>query len=195
MRFHDPLDDLLGNPVRLRVLRILARSPSQGFTGHDLARGSKTSPSQTILALRSLEETGIINRQVAGAAHVWRISSKHVLTKPLIELFEEEEGSLDRLKAEVQRAVAGLPVERVFIFGSVARKEERPASDIDLFVEVGSPEDKTRVEDALGTISPEFALTFGNALSAIVLTTSQVSRPSNPSLVENILREGERVVP
>lgn len=172
MRFHEALDDLLGNPVRLRILRILARSPSQGFTGRELARNSKASPSQAILALRSLEDSGIVTREVAGPAHVWRISREHLLTEPLINLFKQEERSLAFLQSELQKAVAGLPVERAFIFGSVARKEERPASDVDLFVEVRSQEDKNRVEDALSATFPRFALRFGNALSSLVLTTS-----------------------
>lgn len=195
MRFHHTLDDLLGNPLRLRVLRLLARSPSQGFTGRELARLCGASPSQTILALQSLEESGIVGREVAGPAHVWRISRHHILSGHLIRLFEEEERSLERLKSELQRAMARLPVKRSLIFGSVARREERPASDIDLFVEVRSLPDKDRVEVALTAATVTTSIRFGNPLSALVLTNDQVRRNSNPSLIQNILREGDPVTP
>lgn len=193
MRFHDALDDLLGNPVRLRVLRNLARSPTQGFTGRELARLCSASPSQTIHALRSLEDSGVVTREVAGPAHVWRLSSEHVLADPLIGLFKQESQLPRVLKSTLQEVISGLPVHRAAIFGSVARGEELPASDVDFFVEIRSVRDRTLVEDALNAASPKLAIRFGNALSSLVLSEGQVQRPSNPALIRRIFQEADPV--
>jgi|SRR5271157_776244 len=195
MRFHNTLDGILGNPVRLRVLRALARSPSQGFTGRQLARDCKFSPSQTILALQSLEDSGVVTREVVGPSHVWRLSSHHVLSEQLIHLFEQEQRALTVLKSELRAAVSRFPVQRAILFGSIVRDDERPASDVDLFVQVKTPHDKVRAEEILSSVSPKFALKFGNPLSSLVLTDAQVRQSSNPSLMQSITDEGQSVAP
>lgn len=195
MRFHNSLNEILGNPVRLAVLRVLALSPSQGFTGRELARLCHFSPSQTILALQSLEESGILTRQVVGPSHVWNLASQHLLSDPLVRLFAQERQSITVLKAELGSAVRSLPVTRALLFGSIARREERPASDIDLFVQVRTKDDKSRTEDALSVVSPKFAQRFGNPLSSLVLTNDQVRQSTNPRLIRAIMSEGQPVIP
>jgi uncharacterized protein len=195
MRFHETLDDVLGNSTRVRVLRVLTRSPDQGFTGRELARKCGTSPSQTIDALRSLEETGVVRREVAGPSHVWRLSSGHVLSDRLTELFVQERALLDTLKLEVKAAVSKLDVERAWLFGSVARRDERPTSDVDLLVQLNSLAEKGSVEEALGQLSTKFALLFGNPLSSVILTRAEVQQRQSRSLISTIQREGIPVAP
>jgi predicted nucleotidyltransferase len=195
MRFHRPLDDILGNSLRVRVLRALTHSPSQRFTGRELARECGASPSQTIAALRALEDSGLVAREVVGPSHAWRLSSDHILVAQLSRFFDQESGVIETLKAEVRSAVRGLRIERAWLFGSVARQEERPMSDIDLLVQVGSVAEKVRVEDALGALSPRFARRFGNPLSSIVLTRGQLLRPDNSRLLMNVQNEGIPVLP
>lgn len=63
-----------------------------------------------ISALGSLEETGVINRRVVDRAHVWRLSTEHVLAKRLSALFELESDSMEALKSDLREAVRGLPI-------------------------------------------------------------------------------------
>jgi len=190
MRFHDALDDLLGNRLRVRALRVLTRSPSQRFTGRELARECHASPSQTISALQTLEESGIVLREVAGPSHVWRLSSEHVLADRLIHLFDQEAKLLEILKSEVRDAINKLEIQRAWLFGSVPRRQERPASDIDLLVQVKSPADKAKVEEDLGFLSSRFALKFGNPLSSVVLTKGQILHAQSPGPIESAQEEG-----
>jgi len=190
MRFHDNLDDLLGNPVRVRILRILTREETQGFTGRDLARQCGISPSQTISALQQLETSGIVFREIAGRSHVWRLSREHVLAPTLMELFQAERESMTILKSELQGAIRGLPVKHAWLFGSVARGDERPTSDVDLLVQVRSRAEKERVEDSLSAMSARFALRFGNPLSTLVMDATESHHPTNPRLIERVLEEG-----
>jgi DNA-binding IclR family transcriptional regulator len=68
MRFHNPLDDVLGNGIRVRVLRVLHSSRSQGLTGRELSRRAKASASQTIDALAVLDRAGLVYRETAGSS-------------------------------------------------------------------------------------------------------------------------------
>jgi predicted nucleotidyltransferase len=190
MRFHDPLDDVLGSRIQVRVLRVLVRTESRGLTGRDLARMCASSVSQTATALRKLEETGLVTRDIAGRSYVWRLAERHTLVSVLKSLFRDEAGSMGALKSEIRNLIRGLPVRRAVLFGSVARGDEGPTSDVDLMLTVRSRADKQRVEETVSAASIRFAIRFGNPLSALVLEESHIRCPSNPTLLSNIRREG-----
>jgi DNA-binding transcriptional ArsR family regulator len=162
MRFHDQLDDVLGNPIRVKLLRILARKSGRGLTGRELARMCGASSSQSNAALHALEDSGLILRDIAGRAYIWRMAEGHALAPLLITLFRDEAESLNVLKTDLQTLVRGLPIKRAILFGSVARGDERATSDVDLLVLVRSHADKEKVEDALSRASLDFAIKFGN---------------------------------
>jgi predicted nucleotidyltransferase len=190
MRFRNELDELLGSPIRVRVLRVLTRFPGKGFTGRELARLCESSPSQTNAALVCLRDSGVAFREIAGRSHVWRLAPEHVLRDVLVQMFQGEAGSLQALQADIQGLLQSLPVKRAFLFGSVTRGDDRPTSDVDLFIEVESKAQKEAVESAISKSSPRFALKFGNPLSSLVLDRSQTRRPSNPDLIERIVADG-----
>ena len=195
MPFHNPLDEVLGNRIRVRVLRVLRSSRSQGLTGRELSRRSKASASQTIEALAVLERAGLVHRETAGPSHVWRLALDHVLIEPLDRLFESESDIPHKLQEDLRMAVKGLPVRQARLFGSVARGDDESSSDIDLFVEVESSTQLGTVRESLSALSATFARRFGHSLSSLVLTRAQVRRPTNPRLLETIQREGIPVEP
>lgn len=190
MRFRTPLDDIIGNCVRLKVLRVMFAAADEPLTGRAVAARCGASPSQTNAALAELERSGLVWYKVLGASYVWRLSSRHVMRKPLARLFEQEGLARDRLRRELEAAVVGLPITRAMLFGSVARGDERPNSDVDLFVEVRSVREKFLVQDALSARCLGLSRRFGNVLSSLVLTTDEVRTKSNPYLVSAIEREG-----
>jgi len=193
MRFRNELDDLLGSPIRVRVLRILTRFPSRGLTGRELAKLCESSPSQTNAALESLRNSGVAFRQIAGRSHVWRLAPEHVLRDVLIRVFQGEANSLELLKGDIETVLQPLPVKRAFLFGSIARGDERPTSDVDLLVLVESKAAKEKVEGALSRASSRFSLRFGNPLSPLVLDNSQTRRPAGPQLINRALVEGVEI--
>jgi predicted nucleotidyltransferase len=190
MRFHSPLTGILGSPIRVALLRVFTRFPTRGMSGRELAGVIGASPSQTNAALSSLMAEGLVHPEVVGRSHIWRFSTEHVLADPLTKIFETEAELPDLLMQALRRALERLPAEKAALFGSVARGDEGPDSDIDLFVQVRDDVTKGQVVDALSSASAGFALRFGNVLSSFVLTRSQVARRANPSLARNIEREG-----
>ena len=190
MRFRNELDDLLGNQIRVRLLRELTRFPEKGFTGRELARLCDSSPSQVNTALESLRDSGVVFREIAGRSHIWRLAPEHLLRDVLIRVFRGEAASFALLKSDIENLLRPLPVKRAFLFGSVVRGDDRPTSDVDLLVQVGSKAAKETVEIALSKASPRFALRFGNPLSAIVLDTRHSNSPSSPDFIERVIRDG-----
>jgi DNA-binding Lrp family transcriptional regulator len=190
MRFHNQLDDILGNTIRLRLLRILVRTGNRGLTGRELAKVCGASASQVTSSLQALESSGVVVREIVGHAHLWRMAEGHVMAPVLTALFRAEAGSLTTLKNDLQAIIRNLPVERATLFGSVARGDERATSDIDLWVQVRSRADKKRVEEALSGASLDFAIKFGNPLSALVVEERQLRTPTNPALLATIRQDG-----
>lgn len=68
---------------------------------------------------------------------------------------------------------AGDLVERVILYGSVARGEQTDASDVDLVVVA---EDKNRVRDALGPILGRLMAQGAPVVSVMVFTPDQFAR-------------------
>ena len=180
------MNDVLGSPVKVGVLRTLSREGVSGLTGRDIARQSRASPSQTIWALTQLEATGLVYREVAGRSHVWRLAD-HAL-KPLItNMFTGERNAISELKTDLEVALHALPVRGAWLFGSVVRGEERPGSDVDLLVHVRTPDDKERVEAALDSLATNFVVKFGNPLAAVVVADSGARGAASPNSLRHLL--------
>src|SRR5690625_4322559 len=80
-------------------------------------------------ALKVLTKLGVVESETIGRAGVHTINQQHVSVGPLRAL-------LDPIAAlrETARAVAGSKVSAVILFGSIARGEATPDSDVDLAV-------------------------------------------------------------
>ena len=183
------LDLVLSPAASLRALRALFREPNVEFTGRSLARRAGTSPPQTSAALRRLESVGLVRRKVTGRADTWALVRDHALIPVLAGLFDSERNLVPRLRRELQGELKRLGVKNAVVFGSVARGEATIDSDIDLFVEVPTIEDATRLRDALPDVQLRFLTKYATVISPLILATSQVRRPSNPLLLESIRRD------
>ena len=194
MRLSRGLDDVLASKAKLRLLRELSRDPPRDLTGRELARAADLSASRASIALEEMRRTGIVDRRLAGRAMLWYLCEEHVLHPELVRLFGTERSLIQRLVEDLRQRLRGLPVRSVRLFGSVARGTERPDSDIDLFVEVGSDRDRSMIREKVADLWLHGARVYGNPISAIVLTTAERKKPSNPKLIADIIREGIPVI-
>lgn len=175
MRYHEPLDEILGNKVQVKLLRVLVRTKSS-FTGRELARLIGYSQNQTRLALEELERNGLVVRQSAGKSYLYSADNENILITDLLEAgFRLEDALLDRLAAVYLEEV-GRDLVSVVLFGSMAKGEEKPESDIDLVVVVRDNADLKVVEDRVAEASMKVTRRFGNQATAIVAKKSDYER-------------------
>lgn len=194
LRFHRTLDDLLSPPSRLKVLRQLARFPAKSFTGRELAEASGLTPTATNHALEALLSVGVVATRRAGRAHVWQFAATHAWAPRLSALFEAEANARDEMRHILALVLARLPIKRARVFGSVARREERPESDIDLCLDVSSEAQRQEVLPRLGEIQVRAARNFGNPLAILIRTEAEVRRLTNPALARSIDDDGIEVL-
>ena len=171
-----PLDHLLGTPALVRVARVLT-SHERGLAIPDLARRARLALPSTREAVRRLAEAGFVDVIGAGRSSICAVRPEHPMAAPVAAIFAAERAQADALLDGLRAAAASQcpsPVA-LWLYGSVARGEDRPTSDIDLAfvvdgVDATAPTERFR--DAAAAAVPAHA----TRLSIIGLTVADAAR-------------------
>jgi len=165
--------DLLFGQTRGRVLALLYGAPDEALFVRQIARQVETSAGTVQRELNLLAEAGLIKRSTVGNQVFYQANQEHPEYPELRALLAKTAGVFQMLKT----ALASLSsrIDLAFVYGSVARGEEKAASDIDLMV--------------IGAVS------LDEVLDAVGPVEKQLRRPVNPTIysledVEARLREG-----
>lgn len=126
-----PLTLMLGVNSNLRVLRTLVRHGGM-LAASEIVRISGLSRASVRLGLISLETSGIVASSGSPYARVHRFNDGHYLAPQLAALFEAEKERFLAIQEAVRQSVAGMPVLSLFIYGSAARGDDGPDSDLDI---------------------------------------------------------------
>lgn len=113
------------------VLTLLARA-DRPLTGRAIARESGGSHGGVQRALEHLVAEGIVTRERAGRAFLYRLNRDHLAARWIEGLASLRLELIERLRQTV--ASWQLPADAVVLFGSAARNEAGRGSDIDLLV-------------------------------------------------------------
>lgn len=117
----------------VRVARVLAdHGGSLGVS--DIARRARLALPSTRTALRRLLESEVVTAVGAGRSMVCALRPEHPLAPALTVLFAAEREQADTVLGAIRYAAAALrpaPLA-VWLYGSVARGEDEPTSDIDI---------------------------------------------------------------
>ena len=145
MDLREPLASLM-SPVEAASLRVLARSSTE-FTGRQVANLASTGTAPGVRkALLRLGATGLVNVRAEPHATYYSANVEHVLW-PVIEQALSTRRVIEQRMVDAAREIAR-PGMTIAVFGSYARDEAAPESDID-FVFVFPPELSERERDEL----------------------------------------------
>jgi DNA-binding transcriptional ArsR family regulator len=144
-----PLTGILGTDANVRVLRELSRHGSE-LAASALVMRSGLAQSSVREALIALENMGVVEAIGSGRSRLYRLRRNHPLRAILNTLFKAEEERFDAILEAIRMAAehCGKDVIAVWLYGSVARGQDRPVSDIDLAV-VADPKALPRVEQTM----------------------------------------------
>lgn len=191
MRFHRPIEDLVRGRASVRVIKALLGSPTKGFTGRELAGVAQVHPSDALDVLNRLRSYGLVDRRTIGRAHLWEVNRNHWLVKPLGGLIKADDGAVASLHSLIRSHLEALPeVRRVVLFGSVARGDERPNSDIDILIVTATAKQKNALGPPIRELREGIDSTFTNPLREIIYSAPEYERKRRSGLVRNIERDG-----
>ena len=198
MRFHQPLDTALNSAAKIRILRFFCRKGGE-WSGRRVASHLELNPVTAHRALRELYEATILDFRKTGNNFIYSLRRNHYLVRALLEpLFNQEAGSRDRLLELFEQSFSSgekRKIAAVAIYGSVARGEERPTSDIDLLMLVESEQSKRRIRDPLDRFCDRILEDFRNVPSVYVNTLPEARRKVQRKLpvFQNILRDHQLI--
>jgi predicted nucleotidyltransferase len=170
------LTSILGTDTGLRIVRELARHGGQ-LSAPDIGRRTGLAKASVARGLEVLEEARVVEPAGTGRSVVHRLRPDHPLAPALIALFEAEEARFEAILDSARSAAlaAGPGVLALWLFGSVARGDDRADSDVDLAF-VAEPEALSRLADVIRDALVVPAERLGFSPSVVALATDDVVR-------------------
>lgn len=175
MGFNRPLTDILGGRIKVDILRLLSRTRSE-HTGREIASIIGCSHNAARYALEGLERSGPVIHRQAGRANTCSLDGDNVVVADILSPPFMAEGSLIEEIANIVSRSMGAGLSSIHLFGSVARGEEDEGSDIDIVVVLRDGADPAGEEEAIADASIEVLRRFGNKLSPLFVTESELER-------------------
>lgn len=161
------------------------------MSGRAAARAAGFTHQACRRALGDLESAGIIIRQGAGHTQLVRLNFENLLVKEaLLPLFRAEKSFLESARLRIRKEFGG-HARTATLFGSAARKEDEPGSDVDLLL-ITDAQDKELLEEKARAFGKRFIAEYGVRFSPMALTTREARIKYNKSdpLLKNILEHG-----
>lgn len=155
------LADALFTRTQQRVLGALFGEPDRSFYASELIRTAGTGVGAAQRELAKLEASGLVVTRRIGHQKHYQADASSPLFPELRAIVLKTVGLVEPLRAALKPLSSTIRV--AFVYGSVAKSEDRSGSDIDLMI----------VSDTL---------TYGEVFGALEPTTKSLSRSINPTV-------------
>lgn len=187
---------VIAHPLDSAVLHVLTGANS-GLTGRRIARLAKEGTQQGVAkALNRLSEEGLVEREAAGNAILYRFNREHLAAGSIEQLMRLREELVKRLAAEM----SSWKIEPLHasMYGSAARDEGSARSDIDLFiVRPGKVDAESREwQDQLDALAARIEAWTGNRADIADVSENDLAdlRRRRPAIVGELERDALRLL-
>lgn len=191
MKLHKYLEQVLGNKVSIRVLRVLVQYKGKIFTIRRLAHDAGVSHPGVSETISELEKLGVVQIQPIGRSHQVSLNEKSYILKKIIEpMFIAEKQTFDQVISILKKHVSTKKIISAVVFGSVSRGQEKEDSDIDVFIISNDFDHAIMVVSNAGD---EIFTKFHSKISPLVFSESEFKSKKKSEIVRSILDNHIRI--
>ena len=178
--------------IKFHIVQHFITNPTLRQNQTEIAKSVRSSQVAISRSISDLVSLKILNMEQHGRSSVYSLNSNSVLLKRLLRGLVETNQKL--VANWVQDQIQKMPnadkknLEKIILFGSTARNEQRVSSDIDIYA-VMSRVDKNLVLELQSSLVAEGAAA-GLNISLQCVTKAQFQKSKRLPLVKNLTREG-----
>lgn len=132
-----------------------------------------------------------------GKAHLWRVNRKSYAFKALSALIKGTsliKPPMEDLKKTILKSLPKASIEKIILFGSIAKEAEKTNSDIDLFILLRNKKGKNVLESYIEKLSSVCFEVYGNRLAPYILTEQEMRQKKTLKVISEI-NKGIQIFP
>ncbi len=188
-----PLDDILGQYSKIKILRFLVNSQAQ-LNGREIAKNVGLSHVKAHTALKDLTRHGVVNMRSIGNSLLYWLNEEHFLVKEIIRpAFEKEQSAFGYITRIILREIKPPRPLSIILFGSFARDSASADSDIDIVIVYPSHKNKSLITKELSKAENKITSLFGNHLASVPLKIKEFQKKlkGEDKFINEIVRTGK----
>lgn len=193
MLFNNPLDYILGQQSKVKILRFLVKSSAE-LNGREIAKAVGLSHVKCHTALRELSVHGLINMRRIGRSVLYSIEPENILVKFfLTPLYNKESDLVNILAKTIAKEFSPPKPVAIFLFGSIIKGQPRPNSDIDILLVQPDEKNMRQAKEELSKAERNAVKLFGNRLAPIMIKESKFKKKykREEKLVKEVVKTGK----
>ena len=174
------LEALISSRCKRTALALLLLRPGEEFYLRQIARLTGENTNSVRIALSQLEKAGLVQSSRQGNLKYFRASEKSPVYEELKSVFSKTEGApaiLSQIFSKTPNAIVA------FIYGSVAKGEEGPESDVDVIL-IGD----VSFEEAV-TATRKAEETLGREVNVTTFPAGEFASKAKTGFVQRVLKE------
>lgn len=195
------LDICLGTRSAWKIILLMSESPGKAMSKREIQAQTKIGGKVLVKFMDLLKKFGVIQETSIGKRSLYRMNMANSFTISIIEIVRLERQQLNSpyfgtamvLREFVYELTNINPgnLQRVILFGSVAKHTARVDSDIDIaiIVKENNPKDELMISKACGDIESR----FGRIIQPHLFTEKEFSLKKT-KLVNEVVRDGVELV-
>ncbi len=170
-------------------------NPEKKYIGREMSRLLDISASRVSEVLELFRKNGVVSRETVGRSSQWGLNKESVVVEEVSSLINVERRIYLELKSRIHETfIREKSILKVVLYGSVARKREKPESDIDVFILVKTKKDKELAAALVGKLNQYLLPRYGNVISESIYSEREWKDMEKTKIFKKIESEGEIIL-
>jgi predicted nucleotidyltransferase len=186
---------MFSSKVKIAVMKIMCLNPERKYSGREMARLLNISASRVSEVLELFRKNAVVHREMVGRASQWGLNKESIVVEEVSSLINMERKIYMELKSKIyETLIREKSILKVVLYGSIARKMEKPESDIDVFILVMTKKDKELAGELVGKLNKYLLPRYGNLISESIYSEREWKDMEKTKIFKKIESEGEIIL-